>query len=260
MQIEVNQNDYEISKPAKKNKWIRSFEAMAAFIEKNGGWKLAAVISGICYIAAYMLPSIPGQPLSVDQVNSLWATNFYHYIVASGTYYRWITANFIHFGFIHIAFNLIALYMLGNLLEKIWNKKTVFILFVLTGILANLGTFFIVKGNSAGASGGIFGLMGALLAFFLWSKELDKMARFFMLKQIGLLLVINLILGLIVPNIDIVGHLSGFVAGVLLGRIFTVTPLKKKYNLLTVIWIIFFAAVLYSFTIATIDYFKAISL
>jgi len=259
MQIEIKDTEYEISEP-KKNNFFQRLEQIQPWVEKYGGWKLISGICAVAFFTVFFLPSVPGQILSEDQKTSLWGSNFYQIIITSGNYYRWITANFLHFGFLHITFNLLAAYMFGTFLEKIWNAKIFFLLFILSGILANVGTFLISQGNSAGASGGVFGLMGALLAFFLWSKDLDPGARLFMLKQIGVLVFINVILGLVIPKIDLIGHLSGFAAGLGLGKILTRVNLKKRPRLLFFLWAAGVLAVIYSFTMATIDYIKADSI
>src|SRR4051812_49971100 len=83
-----------------------------------------------------------------------------------GEYWRLVTPIFIHIGFLHIAFNSYALWIVGPQVEKLYGGSRFVILYVLTGIAGVAGSYFYHPlSQSAGASGAIFGLFGVLLVF-----------------------------------------------------------------------------------------------
>ncbi len=99
-------------------------------------------------------------------------SNFHWFVAAYGQVWRFVMSCFLHFGIIHILFNCWAFWDLGRLAEKLWNAKTVFAVFILTGAFAAFSSFFwhtVVLGspvNSAGASGAICGILGLLLGTY----------------------------------------------------------------------------------------------
>jgi membrane associated rhomboid family serine protease len=123
-------------------------------------------------------------------------------------YWRLVTSGFLHAGFIHIAFNMYLLYMLGNMLEPaLGNVK--FALVYVVGLLG--GSFGALLVNptavTVGASGAIFGLMGA--AFFeLRNRGIDPFQ-----SGIGGLILLNLAFSFVLSNISIGGHIGGLIGG-----------------------------------------------
>lgn len=169
---------------------------------------------------------------------------------------RWVTAIFLHLGLLHLAFNMFGAYIMGSFLEKIWNAKVVFLLVFISGILGNIATYFLWRSNSVGASGGIFGLMGALVAYFFLNKKLERSVREYMLKQLGILVLINVGMSLIVPNIDVVGHLGGLISGLGLGSLFYYFPWLRKEKLLMGLWIVSLVLIFGAFAYTSILYFR----
>ncbi|MCW2958813.1 MAG: Rhomboid family protein [Solirubrobacterales bacterium] len=123
-------------------------------------------------------------------------------------YWRLVTSGFLHAGFIHIAFNMYLLYTLGNMLEPaLGNVK--FALIYAVGLLGGSFGALLVEPTAVtvGASGAIFGLMGA--AFFeLRSRGIDPFA-----SGIGGLILLNLAFSFILSNISIGGHIGGLIGG-----------------------------------------------
>ncbi len=130
--------------------------------------------------------------------------------VADGEWYRLITSGFLHGGLIHLGFNMYILWFLGNMLEPSlgpWRFGALYFASLLAGSFGAL----LVEPNAAtvGASGAVFGLMGA--AFVLsYSRGADPMA-----SGIGPLILINLALSFVIPNISWGGHVGGLVGGAL---------------------------------------------
>ena len=123
-------------------------------------------------------------------------------------YWRIVTSAFLHAGFIHIAFNMYLLYTLGNMLEpSLGNVK--FALIYAVGLLFGSFGALLVEPTAVtvGASGAVFGLMGA--AFFeLRARGIDPFA-----SGIGGLILLNLAFSFVLSNISIGGHIGGLIGG-----------------------------------------------
>lgn len=133
-------------------------------------------------------------------------------VAEGGDWWRTITSGFVHITPLHIAFNMYLLFILGRLLEpSIGTLRFVFLYF--TSLLA--GSFFALwfspDALSAGASGAIFGVLGATFVIAR-GRRLDSIAG-----QIGILILINLVFTFSVGSISVGAHVGGLVAGVLCG-------------------------------------------
>jgi len=140
------------------------------------------------------------------------------YIVAYGEYYRFLTAIFIHIGITHILFNGYALYVFGSQIEMLMGPKKYLLFFLLTGIGGNIVTFiFNFDSVSAGASGSLFGLLGAFLYLIHRRPHMiTTQGRKSILQLVG----INLLITVIVPSISVTAHVGGLVMGYLLSYLF----------------------------------------
>ena len=138
--------------------------------------------------------------------------------IANGEYWRLFTAMFLHIGFMHLLSNAIALIIFGGLMERIFGHYRFTSIYVLAGLSGSLASYtFNPVVIGAGASGAIFGVLGALTAFFLVRRDvLGNVGRQY-LSALGLIAGINLFLGFINPGIDNWAHLGGLVGGFLLG-------------------------------------------
>ena len=129
--------------------------------------------------------------------------------------YRLITSMFLHAGIMHLAFNLYALYVLGPQIESYFGKIKYLIIYIVSGIIGGLVSM-VFQGDSVvsvGASGAIFGLIGAFLVFgYHYRVFLGRVIR----SQIIPLLLINLLLGLLISGINISAHIGGLIGGVLI--------------------------------------------
>jgi rhomboid protease GluP len=141
----------------------------------------------------------------------------YNPYIQSGQYYRLLTCMFLHGGVIHIALNMYSLYSIGPLVEKLYGRSKYLVIYFLTGIIASLSSYIFSTGLSVGASGAIFGLLGAVLAYAF--KERNNIGKDFY-RNVVSVLVANLIIGLSIANIDNFAHIGGAVSGVILGEIF----------------------------------------
>ncbi|MCK9268366.1 MAG: rhomboid family intramembrane serine protease [Alkaliphilus sp.] len=140
------------------------------------------------------------------------------FVAMYGEYYRLITSIFIHIGITHMFFNGYALYIFGPQIERLLGPKKFLLFFLLTGVGGNLATFlFNFNSISAGASGSLFGILGAFL--YLVHRHRDMVTPGGR-RQIFSLITINLILTFVVPSISTTAHLGGLAMGYLLSYIF----------------------------------------
>jgi membrane associated rhomboid family serine protease len=163
--------------------------------------------------AAVFLAEVASASGGFSVGNSSAVANFglFGVAVSEGEWYRLLTGGFLHAGLAHIAFNMVALYFLGRLLEP--SIGTVRFVFLYTAALFG-GAFgaLLLSGPdtfTVGASGAIFGLFGAAFVIAR-GRGFDAVAG-----TIGVILLFNLAFSLGTPRISLGGHLGGLVAGVI---------------------------------------------
>lgn len=143
-------------------------------------------------------------------------------LIDQGQVWRLLTAMFLHIGIIHLTVNQYSLYAVGTLLERFMGATRFAILYVLAGLCGSLASYwFSPNAISAGASGAIFGLLGALGIFFLLHRRLFGPAGNRMLANIVAVAAINLVLGASFAGIDNFAHVGGLLGGVALGALLT---------------------------------------
>lgn len=135
-----------------------------------------------------------------------------NFLIVDGQWYRLITPMFLHVDFFHLLFNSMALASFGTETELIFGKTKFLIIYFVSGLSGSIGSLIFSQSVSAGASGAIFGLIGANIYLLTLNRELYK--RVFG-NSILVLLVINLIYGITNPLIDDSAHIAGFIGGFL---------------------------------------------
>ena|SRR5215211_3012823 len=128
--------------------------------------------------------------------------------IDNGEYYRLITAGFLHAGFFHLLFNMFALYVLGTLLEPVVGRLRFGLIYFVSLLAGSFGALLLSPNSpTVGASGAIFGLMGAAV-IVMRNRGLNVME-----SGLGFWIVLNLIITFTVPNISIGGHVGGLIGG-----------------------------------------------
>jgi membrane associated rhomboid family serine protease len=134
---------------------------------------------------------------------------------ASGEWYRLLTPMLLHLSVMHILLNSMALYFMGPPVEQALGSVRFVVMYVVAGFTGNVASYvFGSCGGGAGASGAIFGIMGVLLVYTSQRRSNPLMNAYF--GNILFWLGINLVFGLVAPNIDIWAHLGGLAGGMLL--------------------------------------------
>lgn len=131
--------------------------------------------------------------------------------IQNGEFYRLLTASFLHGNFLHLAFNCYALFVIGSQVESFLGKIKYLLIYLFSAVTASLmSMLFIGNDLSLGASGAIFGLMGALVYFgYHYRVYLGNVMK-------SPLIVFNLLLGFTLTGIDNFAHIGGLIGGTLI--------------------------------------------
>ena len=138
--------------------------------------------------------------------------------VADGEWWRLVTSGFLHFGLLHLGFNMLLLHMLGSALEPALGRVRYLALYATALLGGSFGALLVQPDAlTAGASGAVFGLMGATV-IGMRSRGVAVTD-----SGVGGLLLVNLVLTFVVPGISIGGHVGGLAAGTAAGALLFAT-------------------------------------
>lgn len=136
--------------------------------------------------------------------------------IRAGELWRFITPLFVHGSLPHIFVNMYSLFAIGPAVERFFGPRRFLAVYFLSGISGVIMSLGFTEQPSVGASGAIFGLLGALGALLFLNRSVFGQAGSFQLRQIVFVALLNLALGLS-PGIDNWGHLGGLITGTALG-------------------------------------------
>ena len=148
--------------------------------------------------------------------------------VIAGEYWRLFTALFLHGGFIHLLFNLFALYVLGPPLERSIGTMRFVVCYLISGVLSGAGVValnsmrLVQPAQLIGASGAIMGIVGAWAGFLLRHRHAPQAKQ--RLANVGLIVAIQIAFDLSTPQVSTSAHLCGLIAGFFLGLILAQRP------------------------------------
>ncbi len=142
-------------------------------------------------------------------------------LVWDGEVWRLLASMFLHIGVSHLLFNAWALYSLGRDAEAFYGSARFLAIYLVAGLFGGLAYYLLgpaesATGVSAGASGAIFGIIGAELAYWLRNRTLFGAFGRQRLLNLAVLAGINLVFGATIPGINNLAHLGGLVSGFLL--------------------------------------------
>jgi membrane associated rhomboid family serine protease len=154
------------------------------------------------------------------------------FYIDQGEYWRLITSGFLHSGFFHLLFNMFALYVLGGMLEPAIGRLKFGVVYFVSLLAGSFGALLLSPdGLTVGASGAIFGLMGAAV-IVMRDRGINPME-----SGIGLWIGLNLLITFTIPGISIGGHIGGLVGGLIVALLFTevASRLRPSDSLLTLV-------------------------
>jgi membrane associated rhomboid family serine protease len=142
--------------------------------------------------------------------------------VADGEWYRLVTSAFLHYGIVHILFNMWALYVVGPPLEAVLGRSRYVALYLTSAIGGSVLVYLAspIGAATAGASGAVFGLFGAT---FMVGRRLNLDVRW-----VVMLIVLNLVITFTIPGISWQGHIGGLVTGAVIAAAFAYAPAKSR--------------------------------
>jgi membrane associated rhomboid family serine protease len=188
--------------PARVTRGIRraSYEGTGAVVTKS----LIALNVAIYLLELALGGDISGRANWIYEHGALFGP-----LVAAGDWWRLFTAAFLHYGPIHLAFNMLALWFFGSAVELVLGRSRYLLLYVVSGLAGSAGALiFSPNAVTVGASGAIFGILGA--AFVLERQGTHVLGG----GALGII-VINLVFTFAIPGISYGGHIGGLVGGAL---------------------------------------------
>jgi membrane associated rhomboid family serine protease len=160
-------------------------------------------------VVVYLITVVQGGGLSAPGGSLFQNWALYGPLVAQGDWWRLMTAAFLHASVLHIAFNMLALWWLGRPVEEYLGPVRYIALYLVSGLAGSAGALLLSPtAVTVGASGAIFGIMGALLI-------LEWQATGSFGGNAASLIAINLVISFAVPGISIGGHIGGLIGGIL---------------------------------------------
>ena len=175
-----------------------SFEGTGALVTKT----LVGVNVGIYLLELALGGNINGTGNPIYREGVLFGP-----LVANGDWWRLFTAMFLHYGPIHLALNMLALWWFGAAVEQVLGRGRYLLLYLVSGLAGSAGALLLSPESlTVGASGAIFGILGA--AFVL-----ERQRTYVLGGGAASIIVLNLAFTFFIPGISIGGHLGGLVCG-----------------------------------------------
>ncbi len=184
------------------------------------------VYLGVAYVGTALVPwnvALVSQPMEVLGRGALIPA-----LVAEGQAWRLVSSVFLHSGFLHLALNMLSLYFLGSFVENAFGRGRFLALYALSGLSGGIAYLYFggFDTPAVGASGAIFGLLGGILGYalrrgtFTWQNPV--------IRQLLILLAINLWIGLSIPNVSNTAHMGGLAGGFAFGYLVAPTVYSRK--------------------------------
>jgi rhomboid protease GluP len=145
--------------------------------------------------------------------------------VLKGEWWRLGTAMFLHGGMTHLLMNMFSLYLIGRGAEMYFDTKSYISIYIFSGLIGGLVSLYVHPASvGVGASGAIFGVFGALAGFFLAHRDkIETHSKAFM-KDFGMIIGINLVIGFSIESVDVSAHIGGLVVGFIGGFMLSKSP------------------------------------
>ena len=160
---------------------------------------------------------------SMQAMDSLGMTG--SYALSQGRWWTLITAIYLHGGILHILFNMLWLRQLGYMVEQIYGTSRSFLIFTIAGALGFVVSDWVGIQFTIGASGSIFGLLGALV---FYGRKRGGVFGTALYRQVGTWTIVLFLFGFFMPAVNNLAHAGGFVGGVLAAWLFGYQEMKAE--------------------------------
>ena len=211
--------------------WVPANYPMAASARRNQFQDAPAVLTLIAInVLVFLFEISAGDWNDPEVLHRIGALE--PYAVVKGEYWRLLTALFLHGGFLHLGFNLFALYVLGPPLERAIGTMRFAACYLLSGLGSSLGVVtlttlgFVQATQVIGASGCIMGVVGAWAGFLLRHRHAPLAKQ--RLANIGLIVAIQIAFDLSTPQVSMAAHMCGLVTGFFLGLILAARRFRSQ--------------------------------
>jgi membrane associated rhomboid family serine protease len=139
-------------------------------------------------------------------------------LILAGQYWRFVTPIFLHVNLLHIALNMLNFFILGVFLERLVGHLRFLLIYLVTGVISIIASFYFAPQEiSVGASGAIFGLVGAYSIFVLAHRRALRGGGIPALVWLVCIIGANLSVGFFIADVDNFAHIGGLLSGFLLG-------------------------------------------
>lgn len=176
---------------------------------------------------------------SPNTVQLTWGANFAP-ATADGQWWRLGTAMFLHFGALHLAMNMLALWDGGKLVERMFGAPRFLTIYIVSGVSGNLLSL-VIQGNDAvsgGASGAVFGIYGALLVYVWCARhQMQQMEFRWMFWGALAFSALTIAMGYLVPGIDNSAHIGGFLTGMAMAALLIPASMMRDHALRIFQWL-----------------------
>lgn len=221
-------------------------ESKSKIAEKIFSFKKPIVTYSLIFICilVFILMYVLGNGSTDNYTLLVFGTNV-DTLTKNGDYYRLFTSMFLHIGILHLLCNMYSLYIIGKEVENVFGKVKYLIIYLLSGIAGSiLSLAFNHNTICAGASGAIFGLLGALLYFGYYYRTYLGAT---LTRSIIPVIVLNLIIGFTSSGIDNAAHIGGLVGGILIAMAVGVPDKSNNNNKINgiVLSLIYFGFIIY---------------
>jgi rhomboid protease GluP len=180
----------------------------------------ALIATNVLVFAAMVASGVSfTQPTPLDVAN--WGGDFGPLTLGTHQWWRLLTSCFVHFGIIHIGFNMYVLFQIGPFIEMAFGRARYLLIYFFAGLGGSLVSVWVhPMAVGAGASGAIFGLYGAVFGFLLRNRRsLDPAVTNSIAKSAGIFVLYNVVYGSITRTTDLSAHFGGLVTGFVVGSL-----------------------------------------
>jgi rhomboid protease GluP len=196
-------------KPTRLRYLAAPYTVTTTLIAANTLVFLAMLASGISFI----------EPTLLDVFR--WGGDYFPATIGAHQYWRLFTSTFLHFGIIHIGMNMWVLFLIGPFIEITFGRFRYVLIYLAAGLFGSIVSVYVHPHSvSAGASGAIFGLYGAVFAFLLRNRRtLAPAATKSIGRSAGIFVLYNVIYGSMSGTTDLSAHFGGLIAGFVAGLV-----------------------------------------